>query len=62
MEVYAGLFVPAAFADKLSLLMSSRDLRINMGKAGIMASKRYEVTQIMPLWIKLFERLLHNLD
>ena len=61
-----GFLIPCgdktAFADKLSLLMSSRDLRINMGKAGIMASKRYEVTQIMPLWIKLFERLLHNLD
>ena len=61
-----GFLIPCgdktAFADKLSLLMSSRDLRINMGKAGIMASKRYEVTQIMPQWIKLFERLLHNLD
>lgn len=49
-----------AFADKLSLLMSSRELRNKMGTAGIMMSKRYEANQIMPQWVQLFEQIIDN--
>lgn len=48
------------FADKVCSLMSCHDLPIKMGRAGIIASKRYEATHIMPQWIKMFERLLDN--
>ena len=46
-----------AFADKLSSLMDSRDLRRTIGTAGIMASKRYEASRIMSQWIKLFKKI-----
>lgn len=48
------------FADKLSSLMNSCDLRRKMGRAGIMASKRYEANRIMPQWKKLFEQIIDN--
>ena len=47
------------YADKLSLLMGDMDLRIKMGKEGLLSSKHYEVKQIMPLWRTLFEQLVH---
>ena len=47
-----------AFAEKLSLLISSRELRCKIGKAGIMASKRYASNRIMPQWNQLFGLLL----
>lgn len=57
-----GYLIPdgdeAAYANKLSLLMSNRELRDKMGAAGIMASKRYEANRIMPQWNQLFGRLL----
>lgn len=49
-----------AFAEILSSLMNSSDLRKKMVQAGIMASKRYEASQIMPLWVQLFEQIIDN--
>lgn len=46
------------YVNKLSLLMRDLDLRIMMGKDGLMYSKRYEVKQIMPLWRFLFEEFV----
>ena len=39
--------------------MGDMDLRIKMGKEGLLSSKHYEVKQIMPLWRTLFEQLVH---
>ena len=59
-----GFLIPygdeADFADKLSLLMSSREFRWKIGTEGIMASKRYEASRIMPQWVKLFEQITDN--
>lgn len=46
------------YIDKLSLLMCDRNLRIKLGKDGLLSSKRYEEDQIMPLWRALFEQLV----
>lgn len=45
------------FADKVCLLMDSQQLRSKMGQAGVVSSRRYESSRIMPLWKDLFERL-----
>ncbi len=45
------------FAEKVCLLMDNLDLRIKMGKAGIVSSRRYEAKLIMPQWKELFEQL-----
>jgi glycosyltransferase involved in cell wall biosynthesis len=45
------------FAEKVCLLMDNPDLRIRMGKAGIVSSRRYEAKLIMPQWKELFEQL-----
>lgn len=46
-----------AFADKVCLLIENKDLRVKMGKAGILSSKRYEADRIIPQWKVLFERI-----
>ena len=45
------------FADKVCLLMDNPDMRKEMGKAGIVSSRRYEAKLIMPQWKDLFEQL-----
>jgi len=45
------------FAEKVCLLMGSYNLRVEMGKNGILSSARYKDTSIMPQWIKLFMSL-----
>ncbi len=45
------------FADKVCLLMENQDLRVKMGKAGIISSRRYDSRLIMPVWKQLFERI-----
>ena len=45
------------FADKVCLLMEKLDLRVKMGKAGIISSRRYDSRLIMPVWKQLFERI-----
>ncbi len=46
------------YVEKLSLLMRDLDLRIKMGKRGLLSSKRYEDNRNMPLWRALFEQLV----
>lgn len=45
------------FADNVCQLMENQDLRIKMGRAGIISSQRYEASIIMPQWKKLFEKV-----
>ena len=45
------------FAQRVDQLISSYDLRWQMGQAGILSSKRYQALHIMPLWVQLFEQL-----
>ena len=45
------------FAQRVDQLISSYDLRRQMGQAGILSSKRYQASHIMPLWVQLFEQL-----
>jgi len=46
-----------AFAQKLSEMMESRELRRKLGQAAVLSSKRYSESQIMPLWKSLFNDL-----
>lgn len=48
------------FADMVCLLMDNMDLRAKMGKAGVAASKRYDISRMMPLWQRLFEKLVQQ--
>ena len=49
-----------AFSEKVCLLMDSTELRKKMGDAGTIASRNYEPSHIMPLWIDLFHQLLNR--
>ena len=46
-----------AFADRLDLLMSDDNLRINMGNKAYVLSKRFSIDVIMRKWVELFENL-----
>ena len=48
------------FAEKVSLLMDSIELRKKMGTAGAIASRNYESSHVMPFWIALFHQLLNR--
>ena len=56
-----GYLVPLydhkAFQERLQTLMSNEDLRVQMGKAAVLASQRYEETSIMERWVNLFTTL-----
>ena len=56
-----GFLIPEGnneeFANKVCLLMENYDLRIEMGKDGIVSSKRYDESRIMPLWKHFFSQL-----
>ena len=45
------------FAEKVCLLMENEEMRIRMGKAGILSSQRYQANIIMPQWMHLFYQL-----
>ena len=49
-----GFLIPnrdiQAYAEKLCLLMDDDELRRTMGQAGIISSRRYDLSDIMPLW------------
>lgn len=45
------------FAQAIIKLIDNNELRMKMGKAAIEKSKRYLPNQIMPRWIKLFNKL-----
>lgn len=48
----------ASFADRVCQLINNPSLRVKMGRAAIMSSKRYEAHKIMPQWKRLFEQLI----
>lgn len=48
------------FAEKVSILMDSIELRKKMGTVGAIASRNYEPSRVMPLWIALFHQLLNR--
>ena len=45
------------FADRVCQLIEDEDLRIKMGKAGILSSQKYKAGAIMPKWLELFSRV-----
>lgn len=45
-----------SYAEKVCLLMESQELRRSMGQAGVVSSRRYDPSIIMPLWKEFFER------
>ena len=47
-----------AFAGKLCELMENKELRLNMGRSGIISSRRFSSDKIMPLWHSLFTQLI----
>ena len=46
------------FVERLCQLMDDEQLRLKMGKNAITSSLRYTKDAIMPLWVKLFERVI----
>lgn len=48
------------FADCVCQLIENEQVRIEMGKAGIVSSQRYGEDRIIPLWLKKFEKLFKN--
>jgi len=46
------------FAERVCLLIESRDLRIKIGQAAIRSSYRFSEGRIMPEWETLFNDLL----
>ena len=49
-----------AYAEKVSLLIEHQELRRKMGTAGIASTRRYEASNVMPLWKELFTRLANK--
>ena len=49
-----------SFCSKLFLLMEDDNMRRRMGSNAINSSKRYTDDTIMPLWVKLFERIIEQ--
>jgi glycosyltransferase involved in cell wall biosynthesis len=45
------------FVDKVCLLMEDESLRLKLGKAGLISSRRYDASNIIPQWKQLFEQL-----
>ena len=45
------------YVEKVCLLMENEDMRIKMGKAGVLSSQRFKASNIMPQWIQLFSQL-----
>ncbi len=48
------------FAECVCQLIEDEDLRIRMGHAGILSSKRYRSEVIMQRWVNLFEQLVFS--
>ena len=47
------------FAERLSFLMDSPQMRYQMGHAGIVSSQRFSSNKIMPQWEQLFNELMN---
>lgn len=48
------------FAQRVGQLISSYDLRHQMGQAGTLSSQRYRTSRIMPQWVQFFEQLVSS--
>ena len=46
------------FANRICKLIEDKNLRVEMGKAGIQSSLRYSTENIMPKWINLFKMIV----
>lgn len=46
------------FVEKVCLLIDNADLRLKLSRAGILSSQKYADSNIMPIWLKLFNNLL----
>ena len=46
-----------SYADKLCLLIESKELRLKMGKAAIASSQRFSANAIMAQWKELFNQM-----
>ena len=46
------------FANRIFKLIEDKNLRVEMGKAGIQSSLRYSTENIMPKWINLFKMIV----
>ena len=46
-----------SFSQRVCQLIDNHDLRVQMGQEGIIASRRYNISDIMSKWISLFEQL-----
>lgn len=47
-----------AFANRVCQLIDDEALRVEVGKAAIASSQRYQASLIMPLWIKMFKQVV----
>lgn len=45
------------FAQKVSALIESQQMRVQMGREGIHSARRYEAERILPMWVTLFRQL-----
>ena len=45
------------FAQKVSALIESQQMRVQMGREGIHSARRYEAERIIPMWVTLFRQL-----
>ena len=45
------------FAQKVCLLIENQEMRLQLGRAGILSARRYEASRILPMWKALFRQL-----
>jgi glycosyltransferase involved in cell wall biosynthesis len=48
------------FAERVCCLIESPELRIKIGRAAVQSSSRFSASNIMPLWVNLFQELIKN--
>lgn len=61
-EGVEGFLIPerniVLFANRVCQLIESYEMRMKMGRAGMISAQRYSAENIMPRWVSLFEELL----